>query len=288
MNNQTLKGILPINKPQGWTSFDVVNKIKHIIGVRRLKIGHLGTLDPMATGVLLVTIGKATKLFDIMQQKTKTYLATFEFGFETDTLDSTGEQTNQSDILPTKEQIEAVLPKFVGKIQQIPPKYSAKSVNGKRAYDLARENKDFELKPCKVEIKSLKLIDYFNNVLTLQIVCGSGTYIRALGRDIAYSLGSFATMTSLVRTNIDEFSIEKCKEIGQIDSQNVLQNIVKIKAVLSLPEINFDEKQTAKILNGQTLNVNKNNGLYLLNDAIDTIAIVEINDFKAKMSIFLA
>ena len=95
-------------------------------------------------------------------------------------------------------------------------------------------------------------------------------------------------MTSLVRTNIDEFSIEKCKEIGQIDSQNVLQNIVKIKAVLSLPEINFDEKQTAKILNGQTLNVNKNNGLYLLNDAIDTIAIVEINDFKAKMSIFLA
>lgn len=288
MNNQTLKGILPINKPQGWTSFDVVNKIKHIIGVRGLKIGHLGTLDPMATGVLLVTIGKATKLFDIMQQKTKTYLATFEFGFETDTLDSTGEQTNQSDVLPTKEQIEAVLPKFVGKIQQIPPKYSAKSVNGKRAYDLARENKDFELKPCKVEIKSLKLIDYFNNVLTLQIVCGSGTYIRALGRDIAYSLGSFATMTSLVRTNIDEFSIEKCKEIGQIDSQNVLQNIVKIKAVLNLPEINFDEKQTAKILNGQTLNVNKNNGLYLLNDVIDTIAIVEINDFKAKMSIFLA
>lgn len=288
MNNQTLKGILPINKPQGWTSFDVVNKIKHIIAVRGLKIGHLGTLDPMATGVLLVTIGKATKLFDIMQQKTKTYLATFEFGFETDTLDSTGKQTNQSDVLPTKEQIEAVLPKFVGKIQQIPPKYSAKSVNGKRAYDLARENKDFELKPCKVEIKSLKLIDYFNNVLTLQIVCGSGTYIRALGRDIAYSLGSFATMISLVRTNIDEFSIEKCKEIGQIDSQNVLQNIVKIKSVLSLPEINFDEKQTAKILNGQTLNVNKNNGLYLLNDAIDTIAIVEINDFKAKMSIFLA
>ena len=248
----------------------------------------MGTLDPIATGVLLVTIGKATKLFDIMQQKTKTYLATFEFGFETDTLDSTGEQTNQSDVLPTKEQIEAVLPKFVGKIQQIPPKYSAKSVNGKRAYDLAREHKDFELKPCKVEIKSLKMIDYFNNVLTLQIVCGSGTYIRALGRDIAYSLGSFATMTSLVRTNIDEFSIEKCKEIGQIDSQNVLQNIVKIKAVLNLPEINFDEKQTAKILNGQTLNVNKNNGLYLLNDVIDTIAIVEIYDFKAKMSIFLA
>ena len=288
MNNQTLKGILPINKPQGWTSFDVVNKIKHIIGVRGLKIRHLGTLDPMATGVLLVTIGKATKLFDIMQQKTKTYLATFEFGFETNTLDSTGEQTNQSDVLPTKEQIEAVLPKFVGKIQQIPPKYSAKSVNGKRAYDLARENKDFELKPCKVEIKSLKLIDYFNNVLTLQIICGSGTYIRALGRDIACSLGSFATMASLVRTNIDEFSIEKCKEIGQIDSQNVSQNIVKIKEVLSLPEINFDEKQTAKILNGQTLNVNKNNGLYLLNDAIDTIAIVKINDFKAKMSIFLA
>lgn len=288
MNNQTLKGILPINKPKDWTSFDVVNKIKHIIGVRGLKIGHLGTLDPMATGVLLVTIGKSTKLFDIMQQKTKTYLATFEFGHETDTLDSTGEQTNKNNVLPSKEQIEAVLPKFIGKIQQIPPKYSAKSVNGTRAYDLARENKDFELKPCNVEIKSLNLIDYSNNVLTLQIVCGSGTYIRALGRDIAYSIGSFATMTSLVRTNVDEFSIEKCKEIGQIDSENVAQNIVKIDEVLSLPEINFDENKTAKILNGQTLNVDKSDGLYKLNDAFDTIAIVEINNFKAKMSIFLA
>lgn len=287
MNN--LKGILPINKPQGWTSFDVVNKVKHLINQRGFKIGHLGTLDPMATGVLLVTLGKATKLFDLMQQKTKTYVAEFVFGYETDTLDITGTKTKQTESTNIElKQIVAVLPEFIGSISQIPPKYSAKSINGKRAYDLARENKDFELKPCVVNIKDLQIIDFKNNVLTLKIVCGSGTYIRALGRDIATRLNNLATMQSLVRTDIDNFNLKNCIDINELNAENLQSKIIKIDEVLNLPTIELSERETAKILNGLQVKTAKQDGLYKLNDEIDTVALVEVKDFNAKMSIYLA
>lgn len=288
MNNLDLKGILPVNKPQGWTSFDVVNKIKHIIYQKGLKIGHLGTLDPMATGVLLVTIGKATKLFDLMQQKSKTYLATFEFGYETDTLDATGTKVSESLNLPTRQQIEEVLPSFIGQIEQMPPKYSAKSINGKRAYDLARANQQFDLKPCKVNIYDLDIIDFSKNCLTLKIVCGSGTYIRAIGRDIAEKLKTFATMTSLIRTDIDNFNIKNCVDIQSINEQNIDENMLKIKNVLSQPVLKLGQTETGKILNGQSVKIEKDDGLYQLIGENDTIALVQIKDFNAKMSIFLA
>lgn len=288
MNNLDLKGILPINKPQGWTSFDVVNKIKHIIYQKGLKIGHLGTLDPMATGVLLVTVGKATKLFDLMQQKSKTYLATFEFGYETDTLDATGTKVSESLNLPTRQQIEEILPSFIGQIEQMPPKYSAKSINGKRAYDLARANQQFDLKPCKVNIYDLDIIDFSKNCLTLKIVCGSGTYIRAIGRDIAEKLKTYATMTSLIRTDIDNFNIKNCVDIQSINEQNIAENMFKIKNVLSQPVLKLGQTETGKILNGQSVKIEKNDGLYQLIGENDTIALVQIKDFDAKMSIFLA
>lgn len=288
MNNLDLKGILPVNKPQGWTSFDVVNKIKHIIYQKGLKIGHLGTLDPMATGVLLVTVGKATKLFDLMQQKSKTYLATFEFGYETDTLDATGTKVSESLNLPTRQQIEEILPSFIGQIEQIPPKYSAKSINGKRAYDLARANQQFDLKPCKVNIYDLDIIDFSKNCLTLKIVCGSGTYIRAIGRDIAEKLKTYATMTSLIRTDIDNFNINNCVDIQSINEQNIAENMFKIKNVLSQPVLKLEQTETGKILNGQSVKIEKDDGLYQLIGENDTIALVQIKDFNAKMSIFLA
>lgn len=288
MNNLDLKGILPVNKPQGWTSFDVVNKIKHIIYQKGLKIGHLGTLDPMATGVLLVTVGKATKLFDLMQQKSKTYLATFEFGYETDTLDATGTKVSESLNLPTRQQIEEILPSFIGQIEQIPPKYSAKSINGKRAYDLARANQQFDLKPCKVNIYDLDIIDFSKNCLTLKVVCGSGTYIRAIGRDIAEKLKTFATMTSLIRTDIDNFNIKNCVDIQSINEQNIAENMFKIKNVLSQPVLKLGQTETGKILNGQSVKIEKDDGLYQLIGENDTIALVQIKDFNAKMSIFLA
>lgn len=277
------KGIIPINKPIGWTSFDVVNKLKYKL--KPLKVGHLGTLDPMATGVLLVTVGKATKLFDIMQEKSKTYIATFEFGYATDTLDATGEVTEKCSKIPSKEEVLAVLPEFIGKISQIPPKYSAKSINGQRAYDLARKGVEFELKAKQVEIYAINIISYKDNKLQLEIECGSGTYIRSIGRDIAEKLGSFATMTALVRTKVGNFNINHCQDIKNIE--NIDNFILPVKNILSYEEIKLSNENYNKILNGQTIKTELDDGIYALNDAVDVVALVKIRDFKAKMSLFL-
>lgn len=277
------KGIIPINKPEGWTSFDVVNKLKYKL--KPLKVGHLGTLDPMATGVLLVTVGKATKLFDLMQEKKKTYVATFEFGYLTDTLDKTGQILERTDRIPTVDEISQVLPKFIGKISQIPPKYSAKSINGKRAYEMARQNIDFELKPKMVEIFDVKLLSYSNGSLTLEISCGSGTYIRSIGRDIARELNSLATMTKLIRTKVGNFSVENCLDIQRIE--NIEEAILSLDSILTYEELNVTEEEKNRLLNGQTLNLNKQDGIYLLFLNNDIIALVKICDFNAKMHIFL-
>lgn len=277
------KGIIPINKPQHWTSFDVVNKLKYKL--KPLKVGHLGTLDPMATGVLLVTVGKATKLFDIAQEKIKTYIATFEFGYETDTLDACGKIKDKTNNLPTLTQIEGILSNFVGEIEQIPPKYSAKSVNGRRAYEMARNNVDFELKAKKVKIKSIKLLEFKDFVLKLEIECGSGTYIRALGRDISYSLNTLATMTKLVRTKVGSINIDDCYQIDELDILE--EKILPIKDFLKYPIVKFDKENLFKILNGQTIDSDMKDGLYQLIDGDDTCALVKIYQSKAKMFMFL-
>lgn len=279
------KGIIAINKPQGWTSFDVVNKVKHLIKMRR--VGHLGTLDPMATGVLLVTIGSATKLFDLMQEKVKTYIAEFEFGWLTDTLDATGATITRDDVAVSLEDIKRVIPQHVGEVDQIPPKYSAKSINGKRAYDLARHNIDFELEPKRVSIYSIDILEYRNNIVKLQISCGSGTYIRSIGRDIASSIGTMATMTSLVRTKVGQFDISRAIDMQSLTDENICDLVLPINDVLDLPILDANSDITKRILNGQTLILDKTNGLYKLNDERDTIALVKINNKHAKMSVFL-
>lgn len=279
-----IKGIIPINKPKDWTSFDVVNKVKHILKIRQ--VGHLGTLDPMATGVLLVTVGKATKLFDLMQTKTKTYLAKFKFGIETETLDITGRIVGTSKNIPNLDEIKSVIPKFIGDIEQIPPKFSAKSVNGKRAYDLARANIDFELKPCKVKVENIKIKSYENDEFEIELTCGSGTYIRAIGRDIAKELNTYACMTSLVRTKIDDFELKNCYDIDELNSDNIIDKIVKIRDILHFKELNIDSTLFEKLINGQIINIELPNGDYLLNNDVDCVALVKIVNFKAKMSIF--
>ena len=279
------KGIIPINKPKDWTSFDVCNKIKHM--VRPAKVGHLGTLDPMATGVLLVTIGKATKLFDLMQEKQKTYVAEFEFGVSTDTLDATGTVLSKSQYCPTEQELQNVLHNFVGKINQIPPKYSAKNVNGKRAYELARSNEEFELKPKEVEVYNIELLKYETPFVTLKITCGSGTYIRAIGRDIAASFNTVATMTSLVRSSVGKFSIEKCINIENLSADNIQSNIISVDKVLDYGAIEYSKENTFKLLNGQKVTVSENDGNYCLKDGENIVAIVKVENFVAKMSIFL-
>ncbi len=280
------KGIIAINKSENWTSFDVVNKLKHILHIKQ--VGHLGTLDPMATGVLLVTISKATKLFDIMQDKIKVYVAEFEFGYSTDTLDITGNRIEESNNIPSRQEIEQTIQKFIGKIEQIPPKYSAKNINGERAYDLARKGVDFELKPKQVEIFEINILSYESNKLKLEIKCGSGTYIRAIGRDIASNLNSLATMTSLVRTQVGDITLDNCVKIQDLNENNIEENILCIKDVLKFKNIELTIEETKRILNGQTLNLEYDDGIYLLNDDIDTIALVKVEKNKAKMSLFMA
>lgn len=279
-------GVIAINKPIDWTSFDVVNKIKHL--VRPLKVGHLGTLDPMATGVLLVTIGKATKLFDLMQEKTKRYVATFKFGETTDTLDISGNIIERCDYLPTIEEIKNVVPMFVGEIDQIPPKYSAKSINGVRAYTLARQNIDFELKSKKVTIHSIKIISYSNNELILDIVCGSGTYIRSIGRDIAKSVNSLAVMSKLERVEIDRFSIENCYNIDSLDKDTIMDKMMTLNEILDYPILDVNDDLRKKLLNGQTKIIDKPDGVYKLCQGEDLLALVKIEKNHAKMSLFLA
>lgn len=280
------KGVIAINKPKDWTSFDVVNKIKHM--VKPNKVGHLGTLDPMATGVLLVTVGKATKLFDIMQEKEKTYVATFEFGYETDTLDATGNVIRKNGIIPSQNQIEQVLLGFIGKTMQIPPMYSAKSVNGVRAYAIARRGEQVELKPKEIVIHKIKILNFINNKLVLEIVCGSGTYIRAIGRDIAYKLDACATMTELIRTKVGKFSIDNCKNIEDINKDNVFNNHIPLNEILEYKVLSLTDELQKKLLNGQTINVNVPDGSYFIQQANDIVAIANILNFKAKMTIFLA
>lgn len=278
------RGIIPINKPQGWTSFDVVNKLKHRL--KPLKIGHLGTLDPMATGVLLVTVGKATKLFDLMQEKKKTYIATFVFGVLTDTLDSTGEEIVNCKINPiNKDDLDGTLQKFIGKISQVPPMYSAKSVNGVRAYELARKGIEVALKPKEVEVFEINILEFDGISVKLEITCGSGTYIRALGRDIAKELGTVATMTSLVRTKVGDFDLSKSVEIN--DLENLEEKLLPIKQILNLENLNLTKEQQFRLLNGQVIQIEQCDGTYSMEDEFDTVALIKIKENKAKMSLFL-
>lgn len=277
-----MRGILLVNKRQGWTSFDAVNFCKRVFGTR--EVGHLGTLDPMATGVLAVTVGSATKLFDMFLNKAKTYIAEFTFGYSTDTLDAEGQIEDKCDTIPTLEQIEAVLPEFQGEIEQMPPKYSAKKIGGKKAYDLAREGKEFELKPNKVTIHNLKILDYNKGILKIEIECGAGTYIRSLGRDIATSLNTLATMTSLVRTKLGTWNIEDCIDIKDNINEFIQSKLLPIDSVFSNLSTLDDVQIVSRLLNGQTVITDLTDGDYRLYKDNEFVAIATSKDKHIKMS----
>ena len=277
-----MRGILLVNKRQGWTSFDAVNFCKRVFGTR--EVGHLGTLDPMATGVLAVTVGSANKLFDMFLNKTKTYIAEFTFGYSTDTLDAEGQVENKCDIIPTLAQIESVLPDFMGKIEQIPPKYSAKKIGGKKAYDLARSGQEFELKPSKVTIHNLNILDYNNGVLKLEIECGAGTYIRSLGRDIAIKLNTLATMTSLVRTKLGSWNLEDCIDIKDNTNEFIQSKLLPIDSVFNNLNTLDNVDVVVRLLNGQTVIADLKDGDYKLYKDNEFVAIATCKSKHIKMS----
>lgn len=211
-----IKGeILSFNKPYGWTSFQVVSKVRSAISkklhVKKMKVGHAGTLDPLATGVLIVCTGKSTKLIDELQSHTKEYIATLKLGATTPSYDK---ETEEDAVYPTehitKELVETVLQRFIGTIEQTPPEYSAVKINGKRAYEFARKGKSVELKPKTLVIDSIELLECNFPEIVIRVVCSKGTYIRALARDIGRELQSGAYLTGLVRTRIGEYKLDEC------------------------------------------------------------------------------
>lgn len=213
--NFTKGEILSFNKPYGWTSFQVVSKVRSAISkklhVKKIKVGHAGTLDPLATGVLIVCTGKSTKLIDELQSHTKEYIATLKLGATTPSYDK---ETEEDAVYPTehitKELVETVLQRFIGTIEQTPPEYSAVKINGKRAYEFARKGKSVELKPKTLVIDSIELLECNFPEIVIRVVCSKGTYIRALARDIGRELQSGAYLTGLVRTRIGEYKIDEC------------------------------------------------------------------------------
>lgn len=207
-----MNGLLLIDKPKGWTSFDVVAKvrgtIKHATG-EKIKVGHTGTLDPHATGLLVLAVGKATKTIESLTKLDKTYEVTMQLGKTSTTDDSEGIITDSKRATPPNpEQVEAVVQSFVGESQQVPPIYSAIKVNGKRAYKLAREGKAVEMKPRTVTIHSIEQVTYEWSVVTCVAHVSSGTYIRSLVRDIGEKLGTGAYMSDLRRTTVGSYALE--------------------------------------------------------------------------------
>ncbi len=235
-------GILNINKPAGWTSRDVVNRVQRL--VRGEKVGHAGTLDPLATGVLLVAVGPATRLIQFAHLLPKSYRASFLLGQQSVSDDvETEVELLANPPIPSVEDIEEILPQFLGTIQQRPPMYSAIKVDGQRAYRLARQGKDVELAPRPVVIHTLELIHYDYPEIALDIHCGSGTYVRSLGRDIAESLGSAAVMSGLERTSTGNMGVTSALELDDLvdDIEHFLQPPTPLVDALSRIVLSADE-----------------------------------------------
>ncbi len=256
-----ISAFVNLNKPAGMTSASAVARVKHILrekGVEISKIGHFGTLDPDAEGILPIALNRATRLFDHLGLKTKIYYAEFVFGAETDTLDSSGKIVAESGKIPSSEEIKRAAASLIGVTEQLPPKFSAKSVNGRRAYELARAGEEFDLKPKLVKIDDISFLgEKERGVYSFRITCGGGTYIRSVARDIAYKCGTFAYMRRLSREKSGYFDINDAVTISDLaDAEDITTLIVPMeKALENFPRYDMagDGETERLILNGVNL-----------------------------------
>jgi tRNA pseudouridine55 synthase len=257
-----MNGVIVIDKEKGITSRDVVNRVVKEYNTK--KVGHTGTLDPIATGVLVVCVGSATKLVSELTNHDKEYIATVELGVLTDTLDITGNIIKKEDVNITKEEILEVLNSFKGKYIQEVPIYSAVKVRGKKLYEYARSNEYVELPKREVEIYSIELLDYKDNHFTFKCSVSKGTYIRALINDIATKLGTIGIMTDLRRTRLGKFTLDDCS-----------RGSISIKDVLDIPVIELDKNIEKKVLNGAKIDdIYNSDKILFVKDNIE-IAIYE-------------
>jgi len=247
-----MNGFLLVDKPKGITSFDVVKIARKKVGVR--KIGHAGNLDPHATGLLILGIGRATRFIPFIMDLDKEYIATIELGTFTDTLDVTGEVIDRKPVPEfTKEELQNVLRNFLGEIEQVPPSYSAIRIKGQRLYELAREGVYVTPKAKRVTIYNLEILDIRENEIELRVVCSKGTYIRALARDIGEKLGTYGIVKELRRTKIGPFTIEEAIKPDDITPESV---IPIDEGLRHLPSVVISDKATWHFRNGNVVGIN--------------------------------
>ena len=246
-------GLLNLNKPPGWSSREVINRIFGL--VRPAKAGHAGTLDPLATGVLVACLGPATRLIEYVQQMPKTYRATFRLGCRSASDDVESDVETVADApQPSRAQLDAALPQFLGEIEQRPPAFSAVRVDGERAYKLARRGEIETLPYRPVEIYDLQIVAYEFPRLEVTIRCGSGTYVRSLGRDLAAAVGTHAVMSDLVRTAIGPFAIEHAVDPRTLTKESLAERIIApAVAVAEMPKWQISAADCAEIANGGLL-----------------------------------
>lgn len=292
-----MDGIIIINKPKGCTSHDIVYKIKKMLNE---KVGHTGTLDPMAEGVLPILVGKGTLASKYLINHDKKYIVELQLGTKTDTADSEGKIVEQQPVnkeLLTTENIEKILQSFIGKQEQIPPIYSAIKINGKKLYEYARKGQEVELKPRQIEIYNIKLLNYSaeEKQIKFEVFCGKGTYIRSLCEDIATKFETVGYMISLKRIQVGDFKIEDSitiEELNEIIQKNELKNTKTIitleKLFKELPSINLDNRKLELFLNGVMLTQRQNEGVYkIYNQKDEFIGTGTIKDTLLKRDIIL-
>ena len=257
-----MNGIVIIDKPQGWTSQDVVSKLRGVLKTRR--IGHGGTLDPMATGVLPVFVGRGTRAVEFFEHAEKVYEATLRLGLTTDTEDTTGTVLEEKEVAISKAEFLDVLPKFRGKIQQIPPMYSALKVNGQKLYDLARKGREVERQPREIEILELTCLEFSGCEARLRVRCSKGTYIRTLCKDIGEALGCGGCMAALRRVGAGEYTIEDSVSLEELvaaeDPEKYLRPVDSM--FRNYPSVTLTENQEKRCRNGNAFSVKLAEGTY--------------------------
>ena len=255
-----MEGIIVVNKTKGITSFDVIRKLKKILKTK--KIGHTGTLDPLATGIMLVCVGRATKLASDLEAKDKIYIADFDIGYATDTYDIEGKKIAENTIEISKENLEQSIKKFIGNIKQIPPMYSAIKIDGNKLYHLARKGIEVERPERNVTIEYINLLDFKDNKVKIETKVSKGCYIRSLIYDIGQDLGTYATMTALQRKQVGDYSLENSYSLEQIEKMIFNNNFNFLKTIEEIFSYDKYSLQTEKELtlykNGNTVKIQEN------------------------------
>ena len=269
-----MTGIVIVDKPAGWTSQDVTARLRRVFGTRR--IGHGGTLDPMATGVLPVFVGRATRGVEFFEHADKTYEAVLRLGTVTDTQDSTGAVLEKRPAAVTEAEFRDILPKFTGKIAQVPPMYSAIKVDGKKLYELARAGKEVERKPREITIFSLELLEFSGETAKIRVHCSKGTYIRTLCHDIGAALGCGGCMEALRRTAAGEYTLADSVELDTLLNAERPEDYLRDVDTLfrQYPAVTLTEKQTLRCRNGNSFSIALPEGSYRAYDGQGTFLML--------------